>query len=69
MQTYIKQECIPVGCVPPASVAIGGGLHQAPPQDQAPSPEQAHPLDQAPPRTWHPVEPGTPTWDQADTHL
>ena len=22
-----KQECIPVGCVPPAAVAIGGGLH------------------------------------------
>ena len=22
---YLKQECIPVGCVPPASVAIFGG--------------------------------------------
>ena len=26
-----RQECIPVGCVPPAVVAVrGGGLHQAP---------------------------------------
>ena len=22
------QECIPVGCVPPAAVAVGGGLPQ-----------------------------------------
>ena len=35
---YLKQECIPVGCVPPAAVAVRGGLHQAPPRDQAPSP-------------------------------
>ena len=28
---FEKQECIPVGCVPPAAVAVRGGLHQAPP--------------------------------------
>ena len=34
-----EQECIPVGCVPPAAVAVpGGGLHQAPPPEQAPPP-------------------------------
>ena len=27
------QECIPVGCVPPAAVAVRGGLHQAPPRE------------------------------------
>ena len=26
-----KQECISVGCIPPAVVAVWGGLHQAPP--------------------------------------
>ena len=40
-----KQECIPVGCVPPAAVAVGGSP-PAPP-DQAPQ-EQAPPWDQAP---------------------
>ena len=26
----LKQECIPVGCVPPAAVAVGGGAGQFP---------------------------------------
>ena len=61
-ETFYRQECIPVGCVLPAAVAIWGALHQAPPgpgtpQDQTPQ-DQASPLwDQAPPRTRHP--PGT----------
>ena len=40
----IIQECIPVGCVPPAAVAVwgGDGLHQAPPPEETPR-------DQAPP--------------------
>ena len=50
----IKQECIPVGCVPPAAVAITGGLH--PPQSitpwsrhpQADTPEQRPPLARSP---------------------
>ena len=37
MKYKLKQECIPVGCVPPAAVTVLGGLHQAPsPQDQPP---------------------------------
>ena len=28
---FLKQECIPVGCVPPAAVAVLGDLQQAPP--------------------------------------
>ena len=36
-----QQECIPIGCVPPAAVAISGGLHTHP-----------HPCDQAPPPLW-----------------
>ena len=39
---FVEQECIPVGCVPPAAVAIPGGLHQ-PPREQTP-PEQTSPL-------------------------
>ena len=38
-----RQECIPVGCVPPAVVAVGGVYIQTPPI--------RHPLDQAPPGT------------------
>ena len=45
-----KQECIPVGCVPPAAVAVPGGLHQAPSRDQAPHPGADTPL----PGTRHP---------------
>ena len=30
------QECIPVGCIPPTAVAILGGLHETPPQEQTP---------------------------------
>ena len=44
VENFIKRDCIPVGCVPPASVAIGGegvpGLCVHPPVD---SPLQAHP--------------------------
>ena len=44
-----QQECIPVGCVPSAAVAVRGGLHQAPPQDQTPPWDQAQLRDQASP--------------------
>ena len=49
-----EQECIPVGCVPPAAVAVPGGLHQEPSPDQAPPWEQT-PLHQTPPWTRHPL--------------
>ena len=45
------QECIPVGCVPPAAVAVTGGSPHTPsrhPPEQIP-PEQAPP-EQTPPR-------------------
>ena len=69
-QLTIKQECIPVGCVPPQTVAVGG-LHQAPPQTRLPqsrhpprtrSPKGRHPPppEQAPPRSRHPPRAGTP---------
>ena len=55
MQIYGQQECIPVGCIPPAAVAIRGG---SPP---------GTPLEQIPPRTRHPPFPAdqAPPWDQA----
>ena len=50
---HFQQECIPVGCVPPAAVAVPGGLHQTPPGSRHPSqggtPQTRHPPDQAPP--------------------
>ena len=60
-----EQECIPVGCVPPAAVAIWGSPHQAPPgadtpQDQTPPWDQASPRSR-PPRTRQPPPPGTGT--------
>ena len=45
-----KQECIPVVCVPPAAVAVRGGVSTRPPG--------ADPPDQAPPWDWAPA-PGT----------
>ena len=49
---FVKQECIPVGCVLPAAVAVrGGGLHQSPPTASGTRP---------PPRTRHPPGPDTP---------
>ena len=62
LQTFIQQECIPVGCVPSATVAVcfQGGPHtplleQAPPLEQTP-PQSRHPLEQAPP--WSRPPPG-----------
>ena len=54
MQFQFQQECIPVGCLPPAAVAVPGGLHQAPPLDQAP------PGPGNPPGTRNTLGPGTP---------
>ena len=44
--TKTKQECIPIGCVPPAAVAVTGGLHTPPPR--ADTPPAGTPLEQAP---------------------
>ena len=41
--SLFKQECMPVGCVPPAAVAVRGGLHQAPPRIRHPPGDQALP--------------------------
>ena len=54
----IKQECIPVGCVPPAAVAASVGSQPDPlPPEQAP-PGASPPPDQAPPA------PGSPPVDR-----
>ena len=44
----MKQECIPVGCVPPAAVAVPGGLHQAPPLEQTSPWTRYHPRTKPP---------------------
>ena len=67
-----KQECIPVGCVAPAAVAVlGGGLHQAPPWEQTPTPgpgpPEADPPDQAPPRADPPRDQAPPLWTESQT--
>ena len=56
-----KQECIPVGCVPPAAVAVsGGGLQQAPPGAGTPPGAGRHPPGtRNPPGSRHPT-PGPP---------
>ena len=75
VRNIIKQECIPVGCIPPVAIAIRGGLHQTPPRagtppDQTPPPEQTPPLgagtppDQAPPGADTPP----PPWTEFLTH-
>ena len=53
----IRQECIPVGCVPPTAVAVRGAIstrHSPPSRSRTPPPWSMHPPDQAPPG------PGTP---------
>ena len=72
-KSLVKQECIPVGCVLPAAVAVGG-LHQAPPSlgtrhplgPGTPPPETRHtsPWDQAPPGTRHPPDQAPPPVDR-----
>ena len=59
-----EQECIPVGCVPPAAVAVRGGLHQAPPGTR--HPQAQTPRDQAPPRT-RPPGSRPPLWTEWQT--
>ena len=44
-----KQECIPVGCVPPAAVAVPRGSLPG-----TPHPKEQSPPEQAPPGTRHP---------------
>ena len=57
----IKQECIPVGCVPPAAVAVRGvsTMQSSPLPPARPPHNQAVPRDRAPPGT-RPPGPGTP---------
>ena len=40
-----KQECIPVGCVPPTLCHMGGLPGQRPPMDRDPHPLNSDPLD------------------------
>ena len=58
VKIHWKQESIPVGCIPPAAVAITGGLHTHPragtPPEQAP-PWSRHPPEQAPPPSQIPL--------------
>ena len=69
--TWIKQECIPVGCVPPAAVAVRGAW-PVPPNfplgcGTGPDPPQIPPWLWAwrpLPRTRHPPGPGTPPVDR-----
>ena len=69
----VKQECIPVGCVPPAAVAIsGGGLHTHSPEADTPlgvgtpgagTPRSRPPRSRTPgadPPSRHPPRAGTP---------
>ena len=48
-----EQECIPVGCIPPAAVVVGGCLHQVPSQTRPP------PGPVTPPGADTPLDPGT----------
>ena len=56
----VKQECIPVGCLPPVAVAVPGGLHQPPPPwaDQPPG-RSTSPWEEVPPQE------EAPLWEEA----
>ena len=67
MKRNFKQECIPVGYVPPAAVAVRGVSTRHPPGPdslQQVTPEAGTPPGPDPPGTRHPLGPGTPP-DQA----
>ena len=48
-KNYAKQECIPVGCVPPAAVAVPGGHHQPPQGADPPGTRHSSPRSKPPP--------------------
>ena len=57
-ETFDKQECIPVGCVPSAAVAVspeGGGCHSAQqtPPEQTPTQSRHPPGADTPPQSRH----------------
>ena len=58
-QKDFKQECIPVGCVPPAAVAVRGSPPGAPGKQAPPGPD---PPDQAP--SWSRPPQSRPSLDQ-----
>ena len=71
MEKKCEQECISVGCVPPAGVAVPRGSPPGTPRTRHPTPPGAGPLepgtpkpgtllDQAPPQEQVPPGPGTP---------
>ena len=63
-QYNFKQECIPVGCVPPAAVAISGGFPHTPPGARPPPiRDQTTPGPGTPPGTRH-----RPLWTETLTH-
>ena len=73
LKQIVLQECIPVGCVPPAAVAVTGGGSPHLPQSRYPleqtPPQSRHPPEQHP-QSEHPPGAGTPpeqTLPRADT--
>ena len=58
-QSITQQECIPVGCVPPAAVAAPGGSPQGTIPEEAP-PGGSTPQGKHPPRRNHPPEEAPP---------
>ena len=67
---FNKQECISVGCVPLAAVAIRGvsTRHPLPPRrEEAPPPGRKHPPQEAPPKEEAPPGGSTPPWTESQT--
>ena len=61
MRSILKQECIPVGCVPPAAVAVTGGV-STPPGAETPLLEQVPPPGCGPGDPPRPDPPQLPPW-------
>ena len=57
-----KQECIPVGCIPSAAVAVSPGGQSRPPP-RADTPKADTPQEQTPPWSRHPHG-SRPPWEQ-----
>ena len=60
-QNILKLECIPVGCVPPAAVSVGGSPPGTPREQ---TPRSGHPQEQTPPGSRHPPQSRHPPCEQ-----
>ena len=69
---YVKQECIPVECIPPARYFMWVSITETPPEEDSPNrtPPRQRPLLGREPSDWDPPldrDPPPPSWTETET--